>query len=54
MSEELTDGQPKINDRDTSGEGEGTVKLKLEFTLEQATKSEKGSRGISFLNLGAR
>jgi len=30
------------------------VKVKVKFTLEQATKAQKGSRGIgySFLNLG--
>jgi hypothetical protein len=35
MSEELTGSQPKISDRDISGEGEGAVKLKVKFTLEQ-------------------
>jgi len=25
MTEEHTDGQPKINDRDISGKGEGTI-----------------------------
>jgi len=49
LSGELTGGQPKINDRDARGEGEGTVKLKVKFTVEQATKSERGSRGIALL-----
>jgi hypothetical protein len=31
------------------------VKVKVQFTLEQATKAERGSRGIAILfNLGAR
>jgi len=31
------------------------VKIKVKFTLEQATKAQKGSRGIAVLfNLGAR
>jgi len=32
------------------------VKVKVQFTLEQATKAQKGSRGklYSFFNLGAR
>jgi hypothetical protein len=32
------------------------VKVKVKFTLEQATKAQRGSRSIaqSFLNLGAR
>jgi hypothetical protein len=51
MSEELTGGQPKISDRNNSGEGEWTVKLKVTFTLEHATKSERGSRGIATLSL---
>jgi hypothetical protein len=49
LSEELTGGQPNINDRDTSVKGEGTVKLKVKVTLERATKSERGSRGIALL-----
>ena len=33
-----------------------SVKVKVKFTLEQATKAERGSRGISliFFNLGSR
>jgi hypothetical protein len=34
----------------------GKVKVKVKFTLEQATKAKRGSRGIAklFFNLGAR
>jgi len=33
-----------------------TTKVKLKFTLEQATKTQRGSRGVAvlFLNLDAR
>ena len=36
--------------------GETLIKSRVNFTLEQATKTQKGSRGIAllFLNLGAR
>jgi hypothetical protein len=33
MTEELTDGQPKINDRDTSSKGDEKIKLEVNFTL---------------------
>jgi len=39
MSEELTGGHPEIKDSDTSGEGKGTVKVQVKFTLERATKA---------------
>jgi hypothetical protein len=32
-------------------EGKGKVKVNVKFTLEQATKTQRGSRGIALLFL---
>ena len=35
----------------STGEGGSKVKVKVKFTLEQATKAQRGSRGIALLFL---